>query len=347
MKNQRIFWILIVSISTVIMLNSCSNDKDSTPAKDPVKNPSSTSDSSLSCNLPTCSGSDCCDEDDKDCENICNRKLGLRGDSLDKCYALEKEVVEDLENIFSDIFGNPDVQDLRTIGEDDIELACAAVKEIDVDILGDVIEDYSSNSSDSVKVLGWIAETENAWEIFNQGEDSIELLRDLLKKAGGGTDGDSAILEGLKEDVELEKSRDNAPFLVVADDHDNTDLIAFIHSNIITDKDDEICSKKSNWPDVDDSASSPVTNADETDQEAACILGVYCAIAPPSEEDADKFRESVASFLSEDDVEKLIKNDLDRGGLGLDDDKDYEEWSDRACNTLAEKWANDGLDLGL
>ena len=339
------FWaiMLLTSFLTVIFVTvNCSKSNTGTNVSDRDDRDRDDRDddrrSRTSCNLPTCSGSDCCDEDDKDCEDYCEDDLDLRGDDLERCYELEKDLVEELVEIFDKIDDgrSDDFEDITD--SDDVELICAAVRELDEDLLKDRVD----SQGEARAFLGWLGSIEDGEKIFERirdEDDARDLLESILEEAGSGS-GAAAIFDALvNQNVDLEDSDDEEPFLFFANEESRDDLIEYVHKEIIAGN-EGFCDERSNWPDVDDSASSPVTNADETDQEAACILATYCAVDVGNdsgdESDEESFREDIADLLS--DAEKdLIEDSKEDGGLGLRRN-DAKNLTNEACEALALYW---------
>ena len=286
----------------------------------------------------TCSGSDCCEENEK-CKDTCkdsfNDGLGLHSDARDTCEHLERSVVERLFELIEKL-SDPNKDKLSDIGnnDDDLELLCSAVKELDHELLADRIDKYTS--SDAKKVLGWVAENEKVIEIFKNAEDKkgVPMFKSLLQKAGDGTTGDDKILAGLTVDVIVEDD-DAEHVMSWAFDRGNEDLVKWIHNEIIIDRDKGLCGKEANQP----------TESNNDDGEQACILGVYCKIASDNKDNDNKFRKNVAEDIDSNDVDDFIRAVVSDGGLGVTNDAD--EWPYAACEALQAQWNNGSLDLGL
>ncbi len=317
----------------------------------------------LSCSLPDCSGSDCCSKDDDDCDGWCTDKkhLDLSGKAATKCLSLEEDVVKDLAEIFA-ILKKATADKLDGLDDDDIELICAGVKELDAGLWGDLIDDYSA--SKAKRVLNWMSNNEAIVEVFENAEDDdgIEMFKDLLKKAAGGAeDGYAKILKGLETVVNTSADADDRRPLIALAAKDGRDrLVRYIHEELIVDEDEGICGQSSNRP-VADGASSylsgEVTEADKNFKEEACILAVYCTIDKHIvSSDQNKFRKNIADTVDSGDVTSFISTDQIDGGLdptspganavAIDDD-DADEWSDNACKNLKHFWKDGltGLDI--
>ncbi len=334
-------------------------------------------DSSLNCALPSeCRGDNCC-HTDKKCIQWCgdNDYLDLSSEALKKCKNLDKDIVEDIVHLFNNVFQKPSKAKLSDLNEEDMDLACAAVKELDHDILADRIDDYTSSIS-ARRVLEWLAERPSALEIFEaaEGDEGVEMLKTVLQKASNKT-GNQGIINGLSQIVD---NNDNRHTLAIAIDGENNNLITFIHENIILDKDDGICRKKTDiLPRANDccwgnSLRSPPSYtpaetaiADRGYKKEACILAVYCKISNYTDVD---FMREIAELLNEDDVVDFIKETKANGGLTLSANDvaqwtrvnrslllskdDAEQWTPAACNRLKLFWNNPKvgtqyLDLGL
>ena len=322
----------------------------------------------LSCSLPSCSGSDCCSKDDDKCEDWCtdNKDLDLSGKAATKCLALEKDVVEELVKIFETL-KKASADKLSDLDDDDIELICAGVKELDSGLWGDIIDDYSAQKAK--RVLNWISDNEAIVEVFENAEDDdgIEMFKDLLKKAAGGSeDGYAKILKGLETVVNTTADADDRrPLIALATKNGRDRLVRYIHEELIVDEDEGICGQSSNRP-VANQASGKYLSAEEEEandnfKEEACILAVYCKIDNKIPDDdnssanKDKFRKNIADTVDSGDVTSFIKTEQTDGGLdptsagangavpvAIDDD-DADEWSENACKNLKHFW-KDGLD---
>ncbi len=328
----------------------------------------------LTCEFSSCSGSDCCTEDDEKCEEWCSKDkyLSLSGDEEDKCLGvgkepgLKKETVERLNEIFTGKFKRNKInrKNLDNLKDrDDIELICAAVKELGTDILNNHIEDYKEKHAKFF--LSWLAREKVALEIFENAEDDdgIEMLKDLLKKAGNSSSDNESeqILIGLTKKIEnLDDKDEKLPILALADEHNNERLIEYFHETFIADDDEAICEedKSNNLPEpVSGSGKYSNVAVAEDNKEQACVLAVYCKIADDGiiAEDRDDFRKAMAD-ATEYSLD-FIETDIEDGGLDPGEntnnaihdltDDDEEEWSNNACENLKHYWDNDGLDLGL
>ena len=360
-------WVaLLLSCSLALLfVSNCTPERGSegtsSSASSGTSDGGSTTGSTLSCDLfekcsgndCQCSGSDCCKEDD-DCQDMCKDTLSrdglnLSGSARDTCFHLEEDTVKKLFELIEDL-DQARVDRLREIGqdEDDMELLCSAVKELDYDLLGDRIDGYTG--SDAKKALGWLAESEYAVAIFENAEDDkgVPMFRNLLQQRGSGSD-DAAILDGLKEFVDVEDDDgDSSTVMHWALDSSNHELVRWIHEKIIAADDDALCGddNASNRPDPP----SGVNQQDHKEDygEPACILGVYCHISSGNNSDDNKFRKEMADLIDSDvDVSHFIKADTAEGGLGLSEDI-AEDWKLEACCKLKESdsWT-DGSGLVL
>ncbi len=336
-------------------------------------------DDKLSCSLPSCSGSDCCSKDDDDCDDWCtgNKFLDLSGTAAKKCLSLDKDVVEDLKKLFDKTLDKPSIGKLEDLEEDDIELMCAGVKDLDSSVWSDRIKKY--NSSRAKSVLEWIAGKEEVLEVFENAEDDdgLDMFKDLLRKVGSKSNEYADILSGLRAEINTgDDSEDRKPLMALADKDGNEDLIRYIHEYLILDEDEGICGKESRRPEAEAHvAYDPhkyTTEAAETAnsnfREEACILAVYCTMDDNlSAIDGNKFRKAMADTVDSSDVISFIKTAVkdddgdDEGGLtpadsitdctatDLRDETDAktpcrltndqaEEWSDRACHNLNWYW---------
>jgi hypothetical protein len=307
----------------------------------------------LTCELPRCGGSDdCCYEEDEQCDNWCDSDLNLGGRHYDACVALRKDTVKDLVELFDEKLKKPKEDDLDDLGKEEQELICGAVKELDYDILGDLIDNY--NHTRAKQFLEWAGETPGVADIFKNAEDDEgeKMFKRLLYRASGGTGEttDQGILDGLTEGVNKEEAGEHVLYLAFKNKNEN--LIEFIHEEIVSHR-DELCDDKhypepdaaALWPD-DDGADQPYASTGF--EKEACVLGVYCKIAAAGD-DASDFRHDMAKFLGDGgDMADFIEESLSDGGLGLTED-DAEDWTDAACTNLKTYW-NDkegGLDLDL
>ena len=273
-------------------------------------------------------------------------------------FDLDDETVEDLVFLFDDVLEKPDDEKLDDLKKEDVELICAAVKELDYKVLDDRL-DYSSSSRPKY-VLEWVAKTKEAIEIFENAEDNegLKMFKKLLSRAGGNSGtGDEDVLAGLIENVASESDEDKN-VIQVALDENNDRLVEYIHNDIIADE-DELCSD-TNLPTVDSSVnkldcSAKSGSGDDLDNTAyrsdsaedACILGVYCKMAPGNGDDANEFRKDIAEYLKHRNIANFIEQSVDDGGLGLTDD-DADDWTPAVCTRLKKCWENNtSLNLGL
>ena len=246
-------WIILILsgfvVVTVAVISSCTPSPGiqtpTTSSGSTGKKSSTTDTRTLKCELPKCSGSKCCDEEDKDCDNICSDSdyLKLSGDAYDKCIGLSESTVDRLGELFKDILEHPkDAGKLEDLEKEDIDLICGVVKELDKDVLEDRIDDYST--SNAKRFLEWAANEKTVIEIFENTEDTddgIKMVKTLLETAGNG-DGDEGVLKGLSVDVNHESGSDeDEHVLYLALQKSNSRLVAFIHDEIISD-DKGLCS---------------------------------------------------------------------------------------------------------
>ncbi len=312
----------------------------------------------LTCELPRCSGSDdCCDEADGECENWCENELDLSGKRYDACIALGKDTVKELVDLFEKKLRRPKEDGLEDLEKEEQELICGAVKELDHDILGDRIDNY--NHTRAKRFLEWAGKEAGVTDIFKNAEkdEGVKMFKRLLYRASGGSGEttDQGVLDGLTEGVNNEEAGEHVLYL--AFDHDNENLVGFVHKKIVSHK-DELCDEK-NQPEpdetvgVDKDGDGNIAGPDDIYtssgfEEEACMLGVYCKIAA-SGNDASDFRHDMAKFLVDGgNVADFIEESLQGGGLGLTED-DAENWKNDACANLKTYW-NDkegGLDLDL
>ncbi len=323
----------------------------------------------LKCELPSCSGSNCCDKEDsdgdldEDCEDWCKKDLSLSGTAYDRCLALDKVVVEDdLLFLFDDRLSRPEFEELERLKSQDVEIICAAVKHLDSDLLSDKVDKYGS--TDAKAMLEWLATDDTVLEIFDNADDDdgLKMIIALLEKLGTGT-GDSGVLSGLGQDVSEDRDDDNVLELALSSSNDN--LVDYLHDEIIQ-HEDEICSE-SNYPAPDTNVSIPGGSGNYSQPEnhfrfEACVLAAYCNIAPSDSDEDDKFRKEIADFVNHSSIVNFIKRSAEDGGLdivgteadhagdppdyyNLDED-DAEEWTYKACTNLKYFWSSTLFDLG-
>ncbi|MDE0118946.1 MAG: hypothetical protein OXM55_02930 [Bdellovibrionales bacterium] len=356
--------ILSCSLALLFISNCTERGSEGPPATTNATNDggsSTGSDSLLSCDLIEkcsgktcqCSGSDCCKEDE-DCQDKCTKSFsddGLRlrnKTAKNTCFHLQKEMVDRLFELIEDL-DKPKVERLGEIGqdEDDMNLICSAVKELDHDLLDERIDEYSS--TDAKRVLGWGTESLEALAIFENAEDKegVPMFQKLLQKASGAS-GDQGVLDGLTVDVAVEDdSNDEKHVMRWALENNNEALVRWIHNEIIADHDESLCGdkNKSNWPNH-----HPVNaRFKEKYGDKACILGVYCKIASDTTNSNDNdFRQKMAELIdSEVEISDFIEEVTTEGGLGLGEDP-AEDWAYAACTALKSQWNNSAnLDLGL
>lgn len=356
----KIWLVLILSgFLTIVIVSSCSSSSPGTVGGRTTTTSGSSGTgrsrgATLTCKLPSGNGS--CEKNDK-CVKWCedNDYLDLSGDARDKCLDLNEKTVEDLVFLFDDVFEKPDDEKLDDLKKEDLELICAAVKELDHDVLADRLN-YSS-SARAQYVTEWVAKTKGAIEIFENVKkkgEGLKMFKKLISRAGtgSGTDDDD-VLEGLAVNVASDSDEDTN-VLRVALDENNNGLVSYIHNDIIADE-DEICSG-SNQP-VPNSGCTPtgVTNSVDYDasatgatgfKEESCILAVYCKIAPGSDDDDDnEFRKDMSAFLKNRNIAKFIEEEISSGGLGLTEN-DADDWTGKVCEHLRACW-NDSSSLAL
>ena len=295
----------------------------------------------LDCSLSS-KGSTC--EDSKKCEDWCDDELELSGSALDECKDLGEDTVEDLVKLFDDVFRKPTQDDLNDLDIEDLELMCGAVKKIGKDILDEKTDDYTASSARNF--LAWMAEKDEVMDIFRTieeveedgDEEALKIIKALIEKIGTGS-GDSAILAGLKAATLGEEGDQH--FLAIAQDNNNSGLVKYIHDKLI-DNDEELCDED-NHP----TATAGADGVDErTDGREACVLGVYCTIAPPAANDdsTEEFRDKISQIVSVN-FNRLVKASVNDGGFGLGED-DAEEWTNNACHCLVDFWTGDtGVDV--
>ena len=366
---------ILFSVFSLVIIISCETEEtgDGTTTSDPKDKDEGRS---LECALPSeCSGDDCC-HTDKKCIKWCkdNDYLDLSGDARKKCENLDKTVVENLVRLFGNIFKKPTEKKLLDLNSEDMELACAAVQDLDHDILANKIDDYTS-SIPPKRILKWLAERPAALNIFQAAEDDedVEMIKKVLQKASNKT-GNQGVIDGLSQIIDND---DNHHILSLAEKEDNEDLIKFIHEEMVLD-DDGICGEGNLLPRANDCCWSTqlrsppsytpaeTTIADGKYKTQACILAVYCKINN-QHPNAD-FMMNIAELLSEGDVFDFIKEIKENGGLTLSanvvaqwthvnrnlilSEDDAEKWTPAACNRLKLFWNNPKvgtkyLDLGL
>ena len=339
-KIGAVLVLIISGLAGLALITSCgtSDGERSTSSSSSSSSSSGTGDDDriLDCSLSS-EGSSC--EDSNKCVELCKDELELSGNALDECEDLGEDTVEDLKDLFYDVFRKPTQDDLNDLDLEDLELMCGAVKKIGKDILEEKTDDYTSSSARNF--LAWMAEKDEVMDIFRAieeveedgDEEALEIIKDLISKIGSGS-GDAAILSGLRSSSLGEEGDQH--FLEIAQDSNNSELIKYIHDEII-DNDEELCDED-NHP----TATSGQTGTDErTDDREACVLGVYCSIAPPASDDdsSEEFREKISQIVSVN-FNRLVKASLADGGFGLEED-DAEEWTNNACNCLVDFWTAD------
>ena len=326
--------VLILSIFlAVAIVSSCTPEpgRRDAPAGDKKTDTDRKATSTLKCKLPSGNGS--CKKD-KDCVDWCEDDLNLSGDARDKCFDLDDKTVERLVELFDDVFEKPDDEKLDDLKQEDLELICSAVKELDHDVLADRL-DYSS-SSRAKYVLEWVAETKEAIEVFENAEkdEGLKMFKKLLSRAGGqsGT-GDDDVLAGLVENVASDSDEDKN-VIRIALDANNDKLVNYIHDDIITDE-DELCSSSNQPSELGNCGGTSAYSSDS--EEDACILGVYCKMAPDDNDGDNEFRKDIADYLKHRNIVNFIKEDVEDGGLGLTAD-DADDWTHAVCVKLDTCW---------
>ena len=116
---------------------------------------------------PKCEGDSKCEDY---CKDIYNRR-SVRED----CLELARAQVDKLWDIY-EIFENPKDDDLVSIDPDDFKVFV----EIDLRPLDVLIGKFSS--SESKRVLAWIAEESDITEVFQDEDDEYRLLEELLRE---------------------------------------------------------------------------------------------------------------------------------------------------------------------
>ena len=258
---------------------------------------------------------------------------------------------EKLLVLFDDVLSDPDEEGLiKKVDRKEIEIICSALKELDIDLLEDLIDDYSPYQAEAF--LNYVGVQRLAIDIFKntkEKEDGIELFKKLLEKVGGssGTK-EQKILNALKAVSTFEDDEEH--ILERALNRRNKEFVLFVHNSIVRDKEDGICSgDNKRYHPVPVSGHYRLANSLESAKKRsryACILGVYCFIDSTTE--GDRFRRSVANLFNNSGVQSLIKNPLTKGGLALTKSAPQNRWSEPACNNLNLYWNNGpSLDMGL
>lgn len=354
-KIGAVLVLIISGLAGLALITSCGTGEGtrsgtSSSGKDPGSSSSGNDDDdeiTLDCSLSS-KGSPC--EDSKKCEDWCDDELELSGSALDECKDLGEDTVEDLVKVFDDVFRKPTQDDLNDLDLEDLELMCGAVKKIGRDILEEKTDDYTASSARNF--LAWMAEKDEVLDIFKTieeteedgDEEALKMIKALIEKIGSGN-GDEAILNGLKAPTLGEEGDQH--FLAIAQDNNNSGLIKYIHNNLI-DNDQELCDED-NHPSAlaaPTSASSDKGVSERTDGREACVLGVYCTIAPPKSDDdtSEELREKISQIVSIN-FNRLVKASVADGGFGLTEE-DAEEWTNNACYCLANYWeADTNLDV--
>ena len=310
----------------------------------------------------------CCSEDDY-CVDWCKHKsyLNLSGESAKACLKMKKSTVKKLAMLFSaDVIGKSTASTLSKMTPLDIDLMCVAVKDLNPHLLENAIETFTAPRAK--RLLHWFAETESAVSILENAEDNrgVEMLKKLLQTSSQKT-GLQGVLEGLAEEVNISehiKEQDH----VMALSYKN--FSNFIHKDIV---ELELCSLENHPVPFVRNPGRRVTNPAYSTtagnlalsfSESACVLAVYCKIAPPllSKEGAkegakegEHFRDRTSEQLNISEVAHFISTPVSQGGLNtgpgtakaLTED-DADTWSDKACENLKYFWNNPPhLDFGL
>ncbi len=329
----------------------------------------------LKCNLPKCSGSKCCDKEDEECTDYCGDSdyLNLSGDGYHKCLALEKKFVHDkLVIIFKDVLEDPDEEKLiQKIQEEELDIICSAMKELSLDLLEDLIDDYGPYEAQLL--LNYVGVKKPALELFTktqEKEDGIDLFKKLLEKAGdssGTATKEAKMLQALKDKSEFQDENE-VSLLERALNNNNKDLVHFIHKNIVHDKDEGLCGGDNErfHPQPVDRAQDIKYDANDPNlipgygagsgvpsalsfasdrSQYACILAFYCYI--DNTRGGNILRKKLAWLLKESGVRSFIKSPVRKGGLNLSSQKAQDEWPHQACFELNLRWKNGAVDMGL
>ena len=305
----------------------------------------------------------CCSEDDY-CVDWCKHEsyLNLSGESANSCLKMKKATVKRLAMLFSaDVIGKSTASTLSKMTPSDIDLMCVAVKDLNPHLLENAIETFTAPRAK--RLLHWFAETESAVSILENAEDNrgVEMLKKLLQTSSQKT-GLQGVLEGLAEEVNISehiKEQDH----VMALSYKN--FSNFIHKDIV---ELELCSSENHPVPFVRNPGRRVTNPAYSTtagnlalsfSESACVLAVYCKIAPPLSKEGAKegehFRDITSEQLNISEVSEFISTPVSQGGLNtgpgtakalIEDDADT--WSDKACENLKYFWNNPPhLDFGL
>ena len=318
------------------------------------------------------------EEEKEECEDWCGKSdyLSLSSSAYDKCLSLERKFVEkELLVLFGDNrLKEPDEEELLNIKNEDVETICSAVRGLDKDIWHNLIKEYSSHQAGLV--LQWLGVEKSTVEIFEKTkkkEDGIEMLRSLLERVGRGMrslrdptveeSADQRILDGLKAKIDF-SNEDEQHILKRALDNNNKRLVEFIHKNILLD-DDGLCGEDNEkyYPNPNEqvynksftcsdstkgsnndhpgyttgSLKNFLDEANENRQEA-CILAVYCSIDDTRQ--GNRFRADLARVVNTSSVRSFIRNSVEKGGLGLPNQKYQDKWTHEVCYHLNLRWKN-------
>ena len=351
-----IILIIVSCFLTLFFVSNCTTENGSSSSSS--SSSSGTTDSSdddpsvLACeDLSECSS--CCTE--SECRKFCTKAVpkGL-GMSLSDCKTMEEEDVNAMKDI-NDKLEDADDEKLKDISssEEDMELLCSVVKK-DYNYLHDHIKKY--NKSDAQKFLGWLAEESTVIDMFEalDEDDAIKIVELLLHRVGGGktnTPTDETVLKGLTVDVKSESAKDeeNPHFLrwMLDGGDDTEDFVKWFHEHIVEEESDGLCKNK-NLPNLDLGSTT-----DKDRQRAACILAVYCHLAPGDTGEYNEFREKMAGLVGDSsDIEDLITdNTRNQGGLSqlgtriTDSDDATESWPRVVCCELSDEWKS-GVGTG-
>ena len=357
--NQNFLFFVILLLASSFMFNCVQGPVAGphSPRTDEDPDDNINRKGALKCTLPNCSGSKCCDKEDKDCDKWCSDYdyLHLSGDGLDKCLSLEKKFVEkQLVALFNDILTNPSEDKLiKMVQQEELDAVCASVKELDVDLLEDLIEEYSSY--DARLFLHYMGVQTPAIEIFEktpEKEDGVEIFKALLEKAGNSSSDKAVekILQALKTKIKFEDD-DEETVLERALNHNNSRLVQFVHKNIVTDNEEGICGEDNESYHPVPGTTYPLPGGSDAERPAeakkrqACILAVYCYIDDTRE--GNRFRRSLSFLLKEKQVQTFIRLPHGKGGLEVPSTQAQKEWNHTACEDLKKDWDNGDIDLGL
>lgn len=352
--------IFFISLATLLIL-TCSPQEEA-PSETPPSSSSSAGNETdgdkaddkdwvLNCVLPACEGESCCHQDDDQCDDWCtgtgtdddsNDFFGLGGDLATKCLALSKDTVEHLIRVFK-VLKTPTTDTLENLDEEDIGLICGTVKEWQTDLLKTRVNKYSTEQAK--QVLTWMVNNPATIEIFENAKnaDGFMMIKTLFQKATQ-TEGDPGVLKGLE--MEPKDSPNN--ILLTINEYKNKSFIQYIHQEIIA-GDEGICSGN-NYPVPADP--HPDKNKADDFNKQACVLAVYCKVAPPEDTKNSDFRKDIARMANDNNMINFIKISVNDGGLNGDGQyaipaNDEHRWSDKVCTNLKHYWNNGPLPLDL